>query len=103
MNKSYLPDSITLPDGTVLKPVIGGHLDQKPFLTVKHSGVDVTQNGWLDQTTSRYETLVVNEARRQKLKYRRVTVQNRQLRGKLDLHGRPYQGSAWVFVEVPRA
>ncbi len=98
-----LPERITLPGGEVLKPVIGGHLEQKPFLTE----VDVTKNGWLSQLmdtepdVERAERkLIIREAKRQGLKYRQVSVLARGLRGRLDLHGRSYTGSKWVFVQV---
>lgn len=41
-----------------------------------------------------------NPAKRRKLKYRRVEVLNRNLRGKLDLHRKPYKPTKWIFVEV---
>ncbi len=91
-----LPDSVTLPTGEVLKPVIGGHLCQKPFLTV----VDVTKNGWLADLPISEEKAIIAEAKRQKLKYRRVAVLSRNLRGKLDLHHRPYTPTVWIFVQV---
>jgi hypothetical protein len=46
ISKYDLPEEILLPCGAVLKPVIGGHLENKPFLTIEHAGVDVTKNGW---------------------------------------------------------
>jgi len=107
IRRCNLPDEIRLPCGAVLMPVIGGHLKQKPFLTVARAGVDVTKSGWgnvllnLDARFERAEaTAIINEARYQKLKYRRVMVLSRNLRGKLDLHHRPYTGTNWVFVEV---
>lgn len=107
MLKCSLPESLTLPCGAVLKPVIGGHLAQKPFLTLEHSGVDVTKNGWgaaLLNSSNGWEVseqkLIIAEAKRQRLKYRKVKVLARNLRGKLDLHGRCYTGSSWIFVQV---
>lgn len=107
IRKYDLPDKITLPCGATLMPVIGGHLSQRPFLTREHSGVDVTKNGWgdalanMDPDLERAERkLIIAEAKRRRLKYRLVSVLSRNLRGKLDLHGRPYRGSQWVFVEV---
>ena len=82
MLKSNLPEFITLPDGTVLYPVIGGCLKQQPFTTA----------------TSRKAKAA--EAKRRKLKYRRVEVLSRNLRGKLDLHRQPYRPTTWIFVEV---
>lgn len=102
-----LPESITLPGGAVLKPVIGGHLAQKPFLTVAGSGVDVTTNGWLtdamrhDPDPERWERKqIIAEAKRRGLKFRTVAVLARNLRGRLDLHNRPYTANRYVFVEV---
>ena len=82
MLKSNLPEFITLPDGTVLYPVIGGFLKQQPFT----------------KATSR--RAIAAEAKRRRLKYRRVEVLSRELRGKLDLHRRPYTPTKWIFVEV---
>lgn len=82
MLKSYLPTFIRLPNGTILYPVIGGCLKQQPFTTA----------------TSRETTAA--EAKRRKLKYRRVEVLSRNLRGKLDLHRKPYKPTSWIFVEV---
>ena len=82
MLKSNLPEFITLPDGTVLYPVIGGSLKQQPFT----------------KATSR--RAIAAEAKRRRLKYRRVEVLSRELRGKLDLHRQPYRPTTWIFVEV---
>lgn len=82
MLKSNLPESITLPDGTILYPVIGGCLNDQPF------------------TTATSREAIAAEARRRKLKYRRVEVLSRNLRGKLDLHRQPYRPTKWIFVEV---
>lgn len=43
MRYKNLPDSIRLKTGETLKPVIGGHLELTPFLTI----VDVKKNGWI--------------------------------------------------------
>lgn len=102
MRKTILPESITLPTGEILYPVIGGHLKNKPFLTIEHSSVDVTKNGWESDLIDKEESLIIAEAKRQKLKYRRVQVLSRGLRGKLDLHYRQYRPTIWVFVEVRR-
>jgi len=98
MRRSSLPDFITLPTGEVLKPVIGGHLELKPFLTV----VDVKKNGWLADLTISEEKAIIDEAKRQKLKYRRVKVLSGNLRGKMDFHRRAYSPTIWIFVQVPR-
>lgn len=82
MLKTSVPEFITLPDGTILYPVIGGCLKEQPFTT----------------PTSR--DAIAAEARRRKLKYRRVEVLSRNLRGKLDLHRKPYRPTKWIFVEV---
>ena len=104
LTRSTLPDSITLGGGEVLAPVIGGHLEQEPFLTVAHSGVDVKQNGWANGLfESQERRLIISEAKRQGLKYRVVGVLSRNLRGKRDLGGQPYQPSVFVFVEVKGA
>lgn len=80
MLKTNLPDSIVLPNGAELFPVIGGCLKGQQF-------VDGSRTP---------ET----EAKRQGLKYRHVEVLSRNLRGKHDLHGQPYRPTQWVFVEV---
>lgn len=82
MLKTYLPEFIRLPDGTILYPVIGGCLKQQPF------------------TTARSHEAIAAEAKRRKLKYRRVEILSRNLRGKLDLHRHPYKPTKWIFVEV---
>ena len=100
IRRCNLPDEIVLPTGETLKPVIGGHLEQKQFLP------EATGNGWLGRLSEggdihrTYDKLVIREARKRGLKYRRVTVLSRNLRGKLDLYHRPYTGTNWVFVEV---
>lgn len=107
IRKTFLPDEITLPCGAVLKAIIGGHYSgqQQPFLTVENTGIDVTKNGWLDQISDPdlergQRNAIIKEAKARGLKYRLVSVLSRNLRGKLDLHRRPYTGSIWVFVEV---
>lgn len=107
ITRTYLPDEIVLPCGAVLKAIIGGHYrgQQVPFLTVENSGIDVTKNGWMDQISDpdpeRGERkAIIKEAKMRGLKYRQVAVLSRNLRGKLDLHGRHYQSTKWVFVEV---
>lgn len=82
MLRCNLPDFITLPDGTMLHPVIGGYLKQQRF------------------TTATSRDAIAAEAKRRKLKYRRVEVLSRNLRGKLDLHRQPYTPTKWIFVEV---
>jgi len=110
ISKYNLPDQLTLPGGTVLQPVIGGHLNGQPFLTKEHAGVDVTQSNWgtallaLGPDYQRSErNLIIAEAKRRRLKYRQVRVLSHSLRGKLDLHHRPYTGTHWIFVEVKPA
>jgi hypothetical protein len=101
IRRCELPDEITLPGGEVLKAVIGGHLENKPFLTVEHSKVDVKQNGWAGNLfDSQVNNLIIAEAKRLKLKYRKVAVLSRNLRKSIDLHNRPYRPSIWVFVQV---
>jgi hypothetical protein len=104
---TYLPDEIVLPTGEVLKPVIGGHLDGKPFLTVQNTGLDISKNGWSNQLKGPdffeggERDAIIKEAKaRGGLKYRQVAVCSRRLRRAIDLHGRPYPYSKWVFVEV---
>ena len=101
IHRNYLPDSIVLPTGETLKPVIGGYLDLKPFLTVEGAGVDVTKSGWgINLHPIQEEKEIIAEARRQRLKYRKVAILSRGLRGKLDLYGSPYRSTIWVFVQV---
>ena len=63
MLRCNLPDFITLPGGTMLYPVIGGYLKQQRF------------------TTATSRDAIAAEAKRRKLKYRRVEVLSRNLRG----------------------
>lgn len=101
MNRSDLPDSITLPTGEVLKPVIGGRLGRKIFPTKEHSGVDVTQNGWAGPLLpGEVDRLIINEAKRRQLKYRTVKILSGNLKHRLDLRGYPYRPTGWIFVDV---
>jgi hypothetical protein len=102
IRRTNLPDSILLPTGEVLEPVIGGHLQHKPFLTLEHSGVDVTKNGWaIYLPIGGEESAIIAEAKRLKLKYRRVQVLSRRNRLKYDPWDRKYNAATqWVFVEV---
>lgn len=88
ISKYDLPESITLPTGELLKPVIGGHLNQKPFAPNLDASVILNRNG------------IAKIAKAKGLKYRMVSVLSRNLRGKIDLHGRPYGPTYWCFVEV---
>ena len=100
LKRTFLPDEITLETGETLKCVIGGHLENTPFLTKEHSGVDVTQNGWGNNIfDSQEREMIVDEAKRRKLKYRKVSVLSRNLRGKRDLDGQPYRPTVYIFVE----
>ena len=85
MKRCDLPDEIVLPCGARLLCVFGGSLAQKPFIL---SGDCASVDN------------IVRRARQLKLKYRKVSVLSRNLRGKLDLHHRPYTANVWVFVEV---
>lgn len=91
MTRCNLPESITLPTGETLKPVFGGNLNGKPFLTTDWA------NGSSEGTIN---DRIVAEARRRKLKFRRISVLSRNLRGKLDLHHRPYRAIEYVLVQV---
>lgn len=96
IHRAELPTSL-VQAGTVFKPVIGGHLENKPFLTQ----IDVTKNGWANGIGNYAERqLIIEEAKRRGLKYRQLSVLPHGLRGKKDLHGIPYVGSKWVLVEV---
>lgn len=96
IHRANLPDSLVTA-GTTFKPVIGGHLDGKPFLTQ----VDVTRNGWANGITEYDKNkMVVEEAKRRGLKYRHLSVLPHSLRGKRDLHGQRYVGSRYILVEV---
>lgn len=77
MLKTSLPRSITLPDGTVLDKrisVISGTRHNK---------------GW-----------AINAIRSRGGRYRCVEVLERNLRGKNDLRGRPYQPSTWILTDT---
>ena len=69
---TYLPDVITTPDGTKLKVVIG---------------------------LSQSNRLLAEVCKAKKWKYRIIGVLQRNLRGKLDLHRRPYTPTIWFFCE----
>jgi hypothetical protein len=93
----YLPDEIT-EKGITYLPVIGGHLDGEPFLTVP----DITQNGWSDGMLEATERrLIADEAKRRGLKHRTINVLAKNLRGQRDLRGRPYKPQKYVFVQLP--
>lgn len=92
MRTTYnLPMEMVLPTGEILKPVIGGMLDNKPFVLPS-----ILQVSWLA-----HREIIINEARRRKLKYRVIGVLSRNLRGKFDLHGQLYRPNVWVLVQVP--
>ena len=61
IQRSNLPDEIKLPTGETLKCVIGGHLENKPFLTVEHSVTSRTSEGG---TAPANVSAAVAEARR---------------------------------------
>ena len=103
IRRTELPDTIILPSGETLEPVIGGYLENNPFLAVEHCGVDVKRNGWANGLLESQERqLIIDEAKRRKLKYREVGVLSRNLRGKRDLHGQTYQPSVFVFVQADK-
>lgn len=86
MLRCNLPDEITLPNGAVLKPVIGGCIkrrDGQHITLARGAGT----NG------------IIAAAKEMGLRYRVVKVLHRNLRGKFDLHGRPYAPNTWVLVE----
>jgi hypothetical protein len=102
MFRTSLPESIILPDGTELFPVIGGYLKEKQFLTTTNAGIDINKNGWasdLGLSDRNIDKMVIAVARSRRLKYRCVKVISSNLRGKLDLYRQPYQPTHWVFVE----
>lgn len=89
MRTTYvMPEQIILPTGEILKPVIGGTLENKPFCKF---------TDWLTEHEE-----IKAEARRRKLKYRRIGVLSRRLRGKYDLHGRLYRPNVWSYVQAGR-
>lgn len=98
IRKTSLPDSITLPCGAVLKPVIGGHVAGKRFIPDDDN--TKPNDGTSDFFERTHNNAAIAEAKRRGLKFRRVSVLSRNLRGKLDLHGRNYTDTKWVFVEV---
>jgi hypothetical protein len=94
MRTTYvMPEQIILPTGEMLKPVIGFTLDNKPFC----DGLALDEP-W---SVSGEHDLIKAEARRRKLKYRRIGVLSRNLRGKYDLHGSLYRPNVWSYVETP--
>jgi hypothetical protein len=80
-----------LATGERLLPVIGGTLDNKPFYEFRPD---------MPWSELREHDDIRAEARRRKLKYRRIGVLSRNLRGKYDLHRRLYRPNVWSFVEV---
>lgn len=96
IHRAELPESL-VQAGVIFKPVIGGYLENQPFLTQ----VDLKKNGWGNDISDADERrMIIEEAKRRGLKYRRLSVLSHSLRGKKDLHGKPYVGSKWVLVEV---
>ncbi len=69
---SSLPTEIRLKTGEVLKPNVSGDRPREIIETCKRVGA----------------------------KYRVITVLPQNLRGKTDLHGRPYKASQWVFTNL---
>ncbi len=96
IRKYDLPGNIKLKCGAVLFPVFGGYIGSIKFLPM------AGENGWLGKQINSHEALVVEEAKKRKLKYRMVSVLSRNLRGKTDLHHRPYRPNIYVFVEVKK-
>lgn len=86
MLRCNLPEEITLRNGAVLKPVIGGYIKRRDGQHIKLSRGAGT-NG------------IIAAAKEMGLRYRVAKVLDRNLRGKLDLHHRPYTPNTWVFVE----
>ena len=70
MTRSHLPNTITLSNGKVLRPVIG-----EP------------------------KGPVLEKAKAEKKAYRHVSVLHPRLRGVENLHGKHYQPTQWLFVE----
>jgi hypothetical protein len=92
MRTAYiLPTEMVLATGERLLPVIGRTLDNKPFYEWN------LDKPW--SVLSEHDDIKA-EARRRKLKYRRIGVLSRNLRGKYDLHGQLYRPNVWSFVEV---
>lgn len=76
MLRTYLPDSITLPNGKVL--------DKRVHCLP----------GW-----EYSKEAIIERAKRLGASYRVVRVLGRNLRGKFDLHGAPYRPSTWVLSD----
>lgn len=92
MRTTYdLPMEMRLATGEILKPVIGGWLGNERFYRFKPS------MPWSPEIE---HDEIKAKARRLKLKYRRIGVLSRRLRGKYDLHGLLYRPNVWSFVEV---
>lgn len=72
MLRSNLPNEILLPTGERLVPYIGG---------MKHSQV-------------------IEFCKKNKMKFRKVEVLHRNLRHRTNFHGRPYEPTEWIFIEV---
>ncbi len=70
-----LPDEIVLKSGVVLS---------------------IRTSTWPGNLTS-----IKNRAKAAKLNYRVIGVLSRNLKGKNDLHGRPYEPSMWLFTNKP--
>ena len=77
MLRTYLPDQIELPDGTVLNKKIS-----------YVPGIGDTKRAIIEKIKSKGG------------KYRLVKVFGRRLRGKFDLHGRPYRPTTWILTDV---
>jgi len=83
-----MPDEIILPTGEILKAVIGGTLENKPFCDVYNT------------FGSEERDRIIAEAKKRKLKYRTIGVLTRRLRGRYDLHQRLYRPNVWMYVET---
>ena len=70
MLRCNLPNEIVTPKGITLVPIVGVP-----------------------------KRILIDEIKRRKLHYRVVQVLSKNLRGKLDLHHKPYQPSEFVFSE----
>ena len=72
MKMTYLPEELVI-DGITLRPVMPNTREERSraWDRIQSSG----------------------------LKYRTVKVLSRNLKGKTDLHGNPYQPTEWLFVE----
>lgn len=80
MARHSLPNEIVLKDGTVLKHRIS------PIPGIGRS-----------------RSFILEYIKRNGGKYRQVSVMHRNLRGKLDLHGRPYRPSVWILTDIDLA